>query len=147
MWTYGSVRRGSLYYFGVLMCPDVCVCAPSPQHRLHARDHGLRRPGPPALPAEGEEPGHGRLHAQPTSAHLGVAQLPPVSTDHGPRWSSAPRGRRRRPSDTTHTHTHTHTHTEGSSLHLSAPQTPHTHTHTARVHLYVTSCDGTEITQ
>lgn len=50
-----------------------------PQHCLHPRSHRLRCAGAAAVPAAGEEPGHGRLPAQPPPAQLGMAQLPPVS--------------------------------------------------------------------
>ena len=59
-------------------CVDTFLCPlPSlPQLGVQLRDVRLRRAGPSAFPPAGEEPGHGRLHAQPPTPHLGVAQLP-----------------------------------------------------------------------
>lgn len=49
------------------------------QHSLHTRGHRLRCAGATPLPPAREEPGHRGLPPEPAAAHVGVAQLPPVS--------------------------------------------------------------------
>lgn len=65
-------------------CPaPLCASRLSLQHSLRPRGHRLRREGTTALPPACEEPGHSRLPSEPAAAHLGVAQLPPVSGASG----------------------------------------------------------------
>lgn len=82
-----------------LHCPHCPHCPPSPlspvpcpQHGVRARGHRLRCAGAAALPAARQEPGHGRLPAQPAPTQLAVAQLPPVSVPRCPQPRTNPSG-------------------------------------------------------
>lgn len=57
----------------------VCLCLSALQLGLQILCEGLRHPNAAEVPAESEEPGHGRLPPQQATLLLGVAQLSPVS--------------------------------------------------------------------